>query len=185
MYIKKVQYYFLNMISGFGTYFWGFLFWTMIFGMLMDVSMGNDDFIGTDIPSITCGLCSFWVGHLFFRYWIEKLKIYNGIFANDADGVLPVKVVSKALDFSEEKVIAEIGFLCKLHLLQNCELLKEGSHTMIILSNRVGNGMEYKRQHRRVICPHCGGENFVRPGFVVPCDFCGGNLAEGGEHVSE
>ena len=79
MYIKKVQYYFLNMISGFGTYFWGFLFWTMIFGMLMDVSMGNDDFTGTDIPSITCGLCVVWMIHLFFRYllcfWIVSEEI--------------------------------------------------------------------------------------------------------------
>lgn len=186
MYIKKTQYYLLKLISGIGVYFWGFLFWAMIFGIFMDFSMGNDDIIHTDIPSITIGLCFYWLAHLFFRHWVEKLIIYNGIFSNDADGVLPVKVVSRALDFPEKKVISDIEFLCKLHILKNCVLRKEESNTIIILSGNGRNGMGYQQQLRRVICPHCGGENMVRVGFVMPCNFCGGSLAEGGkEHVSE
>lgn len=186
MYIKKIQYYILKFISGFGTYFWGFLFWAVVFGMLMDVCMGNNDFLEADIPSLSMGLFMFWITHLFFRYWVAKLIIYNGIFSNDADGILPVKVVARALDFSEKNVISDIEFLCKLRILKNCVLLKEESNTMIILSGHAGNGTEYRRQMKRVICPHCGGENFIRQGFVIPCHYCGGNLEEGGEeHVSE
>lgn len=186
MHIKKGQYFLLKIISGFGTYFWGFLFWAMMFGMAMDTSMGNNDVAGTDIPSITCGLFFFWMTHLFLRYWVEKLKIYNGIFSNDADGILPVKVVARALDFPEEKVISDIEFLHRLHILKNCELRKEDANTMIILSENTANNMKNRKQIKRVICPHCGGENEVRPGFVVPCHFCSGSLEEGGvEDVSQ
>lgn len=188
MYIKKVQYYILKIISGFGTYFWGFLFWTMVFGMLMDVSMGNDDFINTDIPSITLGLLSFWIVHLFLRYWIGKLKIYNSIFANDADGIIQVKVVAKALGFTEEKVTSDIRFLFKMHLFKNIVLKKNDLNSMVIvLGNAENNGsVEMGKQKRIVICPTCGGENDIRPGFVSACRFCSGSLEEGEEkHVSE
>lgn len=186
MYIKKAQYYILKIISGFGTYFWGFLFWAMIFGMLMDVTMGNDDFINTDIPSITMGLFTFWIAHCFLRYWIGKLKIYNSIFANDADGFIQAKVVAKALGFTEEKVISDIRFLCKMFLFKNIDLQKDNLNSMVIvLGNNERNEMN-KAQKRIVICPNCGAENDVRPGFVAACRYCSGSLEEGeGNHVSK
>lgn len=189
MYIKKVQYYILKIISGFGTYFWGFLFWAMVFGMLMDMTMGNDDFVNTDIPSITMGLFTFWIVHCFLRYWIGKLKIYNSILANDADGFMHVKVVAKALGFTEEKVISDIRFLSKMHLFKNIVLKKNDLNSMVIvLGNAENNGSVEmgKPQKITVICPNCGGQNDIRPGFVTACRFCSGSLEEGeGKHVSE
>lgn len=185
MYINKVQSFFMNIVSGVGTVFWGLLFWIMIFGMLMDLSVGDFGFLQTSIPSITGGLGVFYVIHLFLRYLAEKVKIYNALFSNDANGILHVKVVARALGISVSKVIGQLNLLFRLHLLKNCELQVWGKEDMIVLSQNSQRG-ESVPELVTVVCSHCGGENKIRPGFVQACIYCQGSLEDGGKaYVSE
>lgn len=186
MYISKGQYYFLKVISVIGNNLWSFLCFVMVIGLFMDMARGDFSVFQTDIPSIICAFGTIWGAHLVLRFFLEKIKVYNGIFANDADGILQTKVVARALGLEESKVVFEIKLLCKLKLLKNCMLQTDGSKTVIILSGKQGAGLDYKEQLQVVVCPHCGGENHIRAGFVQSCRFCSGKLDEGGiENVSK
>ena len=180
--INKCQYYVLKVLCVIGNNLWGFLSFFMILGLCMDLSQKNYSTFQTDIPSLAFAFCLIWLCHFILYGWVKKVKVYNGIFANDPDGVLQSKVVARALGITEEKVASEISLLCRMKLLKNCTL--ESDYT-IILSGESAD-LAYSKQLQTVICPHCGGENHIRKGFVHSCQYCSGSLEEGKEiDVSE
>ena len=84
---------------------------------------------------------------------------------------MQIKVIARALGMEENKVISEINLLSKFHILKNCNIQIEGGKGLIVLMNEDNKG-----QIRTVACPHCGGENYVRSGFVQSCQYCSGKL---------
>lgn len=177
MYINKEWYNLLKVISAIGNILWSFLGFTMIFGLSLKLARGDD--LNTDTLSVTIFCCVMWIAHFVLRIWVERVKVYNGIFANDADGILQTKVIARALGIEESRVVSEINILCRLQLLKNCTVQWEDSQNVVILSNEEGVNLSYTQQLQTVICPHCGGKNHIRRGFVQSCQFCSGKLNEG------
>lgn len=173
MYIQKTLYYLYKIICYMGTIFWGFLSVMLIVGIIFDFISGENEYLHTNIYSITAIFGSTWIVHLYFNKKIENVRIYNEIFANDADGIIQPMVIAKALGTDEKNIISEIELFCKLHLLKNCCIQTVGEKRMIVLSN---DEKEAKKPLRIVVCPHCGGENYTHQGFVHSCIYCSGKL---------
>lgn len=176
MYISKVKYNFLKVICVIGLNLWGFLCVIMLIGLGIDISKSRFGVFQTDIPSILCAFAAIYGMHFFVGIWLEKVKVYHGFFANDADGILQPKVIARALGMEERKVVSEIQILCRWHLFKNCSIQYNGFENVIVLSEAKTAGLGYEQQFRVVVCPHCGGENHIRPGFVQSCQFCSGKI---------
>lgn len=172
MYIRKNLYYFIKVLCIIGTNIWGFLSVTLVVGILLDLLTGDNAFMMANVPSILSCFGTIWVAHIIMKQWIEHARVYDGLFSNDADGVLQTKVIARALGMEEKNVISEINWLCKLYLLKNCSIRVVGEKSVVVLSN----GDNGQIQIKTVICPHCGGENYLRPGFVQSCQYCSGKL---------
>ncbi|MGN0438630.1 MAG: hypothetical protein ACI4F4_08920 [Lachnospiraceae bacterium] len=172
MYIRKKLYYLIKVLCIIGTYFWGFLSVTLVIGMLLDLLTGDNAYLQADVPFILSCFGTIWIAHILFKQWIEHARVYDGLFSNDADGILQTKVIARALGMEEKKVISEINLLCKFQLLKNCSLQVIGEKSMVVLFN----GDNGQMQIRTVVCPHCGGENYLRSGFVQSCRYCEGKL---------
>lgn len=172
MYIRKKLYYLIKVICIIGTYFWGFLSVTFIMGMLLDLLTGDNAYLQENVPTIISCFGTIWIVHIVIKQWVEHARVYDGLFSNDRDGILQTKVIARALGVEEKKVVSEINWLCKCYLLKNCSLQVIGEKNMVVLSN----GDNGQREMKTVVCPHCGGENYLRSGFVQSCRYCEGKL---------
>lgn len=56
--------------------------------------------------------------------------------------------------------------------LENISLDTPNKRIMLTAFNKVAQ----KEQYETVTCPHCGGENVIRPGWASSCQYCGSKL---------
>ncbi len=171
MYIRKTIYYPAKVIVGIGNYFWGGL--AVIMLMSLFVSYTPDKL--SDCVSIGGSFFTIWAGHFFFGIYLQKAKFYNTFLENDKDGILQIRVIAKAIGKSEKETIEDLKVLHKLRLLQNC-FIQEEQYPVVVLQNPNLKRESRLPQMQKKICPHCGGENMVRAGFVYQCKYCDGSL---------
>lgn len=174
MHINKRIYYIWKIVEVVGMYLWGFLSVIMGLCIAFSVIISDYQFMNNDVLSITAVIFSCWIAHFFLRDCLEKTKLYNGFFSNDPDGILQMKVIARALGIEEEQVIKHINILLRMKLIKNCSIVCRNGQNLILLSNV--DKTETKEQYRDVICPHCGGHNQIRAGYVQSCQFCSGKL---------
>ena len=171
MYINKKLYYVIKSIYLIGIYFWGMLEVSLVVGVCLDVVQGENGYMQAGIPIYIIIFGVLFAAHIPVNAMLQSTRIFSGIFSNNAAGILQPKVIAKALGLDEKKVITDFRLLCKSKLLLNCRLQTVDGMDMIVLADTEG-----KFHLRKVICPHCGGENYVHRGFVQCCKYCSGNL---------
>lgn len=173
VYINKIQYYFIRVVCFIGVNFFGFWGIFFITGLFIDIAEQNvtDDVI----IGIAAFLVAVWVLLLILNHYKNKVKIYDSFFSTDADGIVYPRIIACSLGIPEKKVIADLRILTSMHFYSNCTLDESGENVKVILSNAKVTKANQMRYHK-VICPHCGGENRVREGFVYGCEYCSGKI---------
>ncbi len=174
MYINKYLYYPAKVITGFGNFIWGSLTLILLTMFIMP------DVVGTleDSIPIVGTFFTIWLCHYLLGTLLQKAKFYNTFFENDYDGVLELRVISKALGKEIGVVQEDLKWLYTLRLLTNSHFEK-GAQNAVILKNANAEGTEsFADKQSALICPHCGAGNQVVPGFVYQCQFCSGSLEQ-------
>ena len=70
------------------------------------------------------------------------------------------------------KIIPLGGHMIQKGYLENISLDTPNKRIMLAAFNKVAQ----KEQYETVTCPHCGGENVIRPGWASSCQYCGSKL---------
>lgn len=178
MYLNKVQYYFLNIVSFIGIYLWGTLSFCFICAFCITLIQGELDELlknGDTYLSITVSFCVIFLAHKWLRKSIARVNIYNSLFSNDPDGIIQIQVLERAMGVDHSEILKEIKLLQKLKLLEHCRVETLGEHNARILLTNAALG-ERMTQDKTVYCRNCGAKNRIRTGFVNSCTYCGSKL---------
>lgn len=110
-----------------------------------------------------------WISHLFFRYWIEKLKIYNGILANDADGLISMEELAGYMKMKRHKCFALFLDCVGKNLLKNCTVFAEDPTYLVLDNGKKTIAEKFVVKH----CPKCSAPSTLRIGYENTCKYCG------------
>ncbi len=71
-----------------------------------------------------------------------------------------------------KNVERKVRYMIQKGYLENIILDTPNKRIMLTAFNKVAQ----KEQYETVACPHCGGENVIRPGWASSCQYCGSKL---------
>lgn len=113
--------------------------------------------------------------HFWFNKRLANANFYNSLFVNDPDGVIQLPVLSRVMGKDAPVLKADVLFLTKLRILQNCKIVQRGNYENIVLFKETGS--KHKDDGEiKAICSSCGGETMIRIGYVKSCPYCGSKL---------
>lgn len=85
---------------------------------------------------------------------------------------ISIERLSRAI--GEKDTERKIRCLLQKKYLKNVSLDVINQRVMLSVVNEATQ----KEQYETIICPYCGGENIVRPGWAAACQYCGSSLIQ-------
>ena len=122
---------------------------------------------------ILCILIAF----LFLNNELERARLYDSFFGEDADGIMKVHVLSKATGIKEQKIINDLNFFVKFKLFKIDIVYDARYYTITLYQANVLKEHIYETLY----CSNCGAMNRVRRGFINTCSFCLESFVEEGD----